>query len=91
MTNPQAAAKMDAGKTMAEMWNGFAGVTMQHVDLASGQYRDMKNAFYSGALCLFNWMMVQMDDDREPTEADLDKVSAMCREIHAHFARQFSQ
>ena len=77
------AQKIDYGKTMEEMWEGFAGAVIPHVSSSSIQYDEMKKAFFSGAFCLFNWFMVQMDEDREPTEGDLDKVDTMHKELEA--------
>lgn len=77
------AAKIDAGKTMAEMWEGFSEAVIPFAPRGSTQYEEMRKAFYSGGLCLFNWFMVQMDEDREPTENDLDRVSKIESEIRA--------
>ena len=78
-----AAEKIDAGKTMAEMWDGFSQAVLPFARPGSTQYEEMRKAFYAGGLCLFNWFMVQMDEDREPTEGDLDKVSAIEEEIRS--------
>lgn len=75
------AEKIDAGETMAEMWSGFAETVIPFAPKGGTQYEEMRKAFYSGALCLFNWFMVQMDEDREPTANDLDRVSAIESEI----------
>jgi hypothetical protein len=76
-----AAEKVDAGKTMAEMWDGFAETVIPFAPRGSLQHEEMRKAFYSGGLCLFNWFMVQMDEDREPTDADLRKVDEIEKEI----------
>lgn len=78
-----AAKKIDAGETMAEMWAGFSEAVIPFAGPGSTQHEEMRKAFYSGALCLFNWFMVQLDEDAEPTDADLDKVSAMDAEIRS--------
>jgi hypothetical protein len=83
----ESANKIDAGKTMAEMWEGFADEVLRGVPPQSPQFADMKGAFFAGGLCLFNWFMVQMDEDREPTAGDLDKVSTMHAELHGHFLK----
>ena len=80
----EAAEKIDAGKTMAEMWEGFAEAVIPFAPRGTVQHEDMKKAFYSGALCLFNWFMVQMDEDRDPTENDLSRVDAIVNEIRAY-------
>jgi hypothetical protein len=76
-----AAKKIDAGETMAEMWDGFAEAVIPFATRGGTQYEEMRRAFYSGALCLFNWFMVQMDEDREPTAADLGRVDKIEEEI----------
>ena len=76
-----AAEKIDAGKTMAEMWAGFAEAVIPFSRPGSTQYEEMRKAFYSGGLCLFNWFMVQLDPEAEPTDADLAKVDVMDKEI----------
>lgn len=76
---------LDKGETVAEMFSGYANMVYPMLDKASIQYVETEKAFYAGALCLFNWMMVQLDSDEEPTEADLDRVSKIDEEIRAFF------
>jgi hypothetical protein len=82
-----AAERIDRGQTMAEMWDGFATTVIPDCPPGSVQHDEMKNAFYAGGLCLFNWFMVQMDEGQEPTDADLARVDAMDAEIHHWFAK----
>jgi hypothetical protein len=83
-----ASQKLDRGETMAVMWDGFKAATIPP-DAPPIQSREMRNAFYAGALCLFNWFMVQMEPgDDEPTDADLAKVTLMDEELRAYFATQ---
>lgn len=70
---------------MGEMWDGFAEAVIPFAPRDGVQHVEMKKAFFSGALCLFNWFMVQLDEDAEPTEGDLDKVSALDAEIRKFF------
>jgi hypothetical protein len=82
MSDPiSAAEKIDAGKTMAEMWDGFAEAVIPFAAPGTTQHEEMRKAFYGGALCLFNWFMVQMDEGSEPTDGDLDRVSVIEAEI----------
>jgi hypothetical protein len=77
--------KLDRGETMAVMCDGYCEATMP-ANASPSQVRSIHHAFYAGALCLFNWFMVQMEPgDDEPTEADLDKVTVMHDELHAYF------
>ncbi|HEX5213299.1 MAG TPA: hypothetical protein VFW22_16360 [Pseudolabrys sp.] len=79
----EGANKVDQGETVADMWEGFFLLTMTHVARDSVQYREMRNAFYAGTLCLFNWFMVQLDADTEPTDDDMARVSRIHDEIQA--------
>jgi hypothetical protein len=79
-----AAEKIDAGKSMAEMWEGFSEAVIPFAPKGSIQHEEMRKAFYSGGLCLFNWFMVQLDPDTEPTEADLARTEALEQEIRAY-------
>ena len=81
-----AAGKIDGGKTMAEMWAGFAEAVIPFSPAGSMQHEEMRKAFYSGGLCLFNWFMVQLDPEAEPTEGDLDRVDKLEKEIRAFLA-----
>ena len=79
--------RLDRGKTMNEMWLGFAAKVIPGDTADAKAYRELQAAFYAGALCLFNWFMVQLDEDAEPTDGDLDKVAAMDKEINTFFER----
>ena len=81
----ETAEKIDGGETMAEMWEGFAEAVIPFSQAGTVQYREMQKAFYSGAFCLFNWIMVQMDPGIEPTDADLARVDRMDAELTAFF------
>jgi len=76
--------QVDKGQTMAEMFEGFRRMVFPDLPLTSAQYTDIRSTFYAGALSLFNWFMVQMDEDREPTDSDLDKVTAMANELQSY-------
>lgn len=45
------------------------------------QYGDLRKFFFSGATFLFHKMMKQIDDDREPTEADIAFMSRISEEV----------
>jgi hypothetical protein len=81
--------KIVSGETMAEMWDGFKDKTIP-ANAPPIQIKEMRNAFYAGGLCLFNWFLMQMDEGDEPTDPDLAKVSALNDELEAYF-RQFQQ
>jgi len=79
------AEQIDGGLTMAEMWSGFAECCIIGFGPETHQYQDMKSGFYAGGLCVFNWMMQQLDPADEVTPEDLAKVDALETEIRAHF------
>lgn len=66
---------------MAEMWSGFAETCLPFARPGSTQYEETRKAFYAGGLCLFNWFMVQLDPEAEPTENDLDRVGEIEAEL----------
>jgi len=76
---------VDQGATMEDMWKGFAMISIPILKAGDIQYDEMKKAFYSGALCLFNWIMVQMDPQAEVTAGDINKVTVIDAEIRAFF------
>jgi hypothetical protein len=79
-----ASEKLNHGETMAEMWDGLRDSTIPR-DAPPIQIQEMRNAFYAGAFCLFNWFMAQMSEGDEPTDPDLAKVSALSDELEAYF------
>jgi len=78
-------SKVDRGATMQEMWEGFESIVL--FDAPAEVQSAMKTAFYGGALCLFNWFMVQMDAGEEATENDLTRIDTIDAEIRAYFER----
>ena len=78
-----AASKIDQGRTMAEMWEGFAEAVIPRCPPGHPQYSAMQTTFYAGGLCLFNWFMVQMDEGEEASDADVHRVGAMEEELRA--------
>jgi hypothetical protein len=79
--------KVDRGQTMAEMWDGYQRMALPFSGPGKVRYNIAQAAFYSGALCLFNWFMVQLDDGTEPTNDDMDRVSKLESEIETYFTR----
>jgi hypothetical protein len=52
-------------------------------DISDQQYIDLRRTFYGGASSLFFLFMNVLDPGVEPTEADLEKVSALRNEMVA--------
>lgn len=62
-------------------WLSFKTTCMP---LAAGedQIKDMRTSFFAGAHHLFNSIMVSLDEeDSEPTEGDLEKISQVHKEL----------
>lgn len=73
-------------KTIAEAW-AFYEAHVSHGDKSenSAILMDLqRHAFYSGAATFFDITMHVMDEGDEPTEADLDKMSALHDELDAY-------
>lgn len=85
------AEKIDAGKTMGEMWDGFALTVLPFAPPGSVQHEEMKKAFFAGGLCLFNWFMVQLDEGTDPTDADMNRVSLMQSELQGFLSGEKPQ
>lgn len=52
-------------------------------DISDQQYTDLRRTFYGGASALFFAFMNMLDPGTEPTDADLEKVSALRDELVA--------
>ena len=50
-------------------------------DAGEVQIREMRNAFFAGAQHVLGSIMGMMDDDREPTAADLRRIELIDREL----------
>lgn len=72
----------DEGKLMAA---GFVSLRSSCIppDASEIQIREMRMAFFAGAQHLFGSLMAVMDGDREPTKADLQRVSLIADELGA--------
>lgn len=57
-------------------------------DASDAQVHEMRMAFFAGAQHLFASIMAVMDSEREPTDADLQKMSAIQEELDK-FRREF--
>ena len=80
---------VDKGKLIEA---GFIGLRLAAIHEGAGkaQLEEMRNAFFAGAQHLFASIMSVMDDDREPTDADLARMGLIQAEL-AVFIRDFSK
>lgn len=70
------------GKLIESGWVGMRLACDLH-DAPADQLREMRMAFFAGAQHLFASIMVIMDDDREPTAADLKRMGLIQTELDA--------
>lgn len=70
---------------------GFVSLRLAAIPLDAGatQLREMRMAFFAGAQHLFGSIMTIMDEDREPTEADLRRMDLIDAELKK-FIRDFT-
>jgi hypothetical protein len=67
------------------MWEGFRDGIIPK-DAPQVQLLECKRAFYAGAYCFYNWNMVQLDEVSEVTDADLDRMETIVKELEQFFA-----
>jgi hypothetical protein len=72
----------DEGKLMEAGWVGYR-LGVLPLNAPAIQLDECKMAFFAGALHLFSSIMNILDEDAEPTEADLDKMDKIHREMAA--------
>ena len=78
----------DEGRLMEAGWIGLRLATGLE-DAPADQLREMRMAFFAGAQHVFHTIMTIMDDDAEPTEADLRRMEFIDAELKA-FIRDFT-
>lgn len=76
---------VDGGKLLEAGWLGYR-LQVLPPDAPQIQIDECRIAFFSGAQHLFSSIMGIMDADREPTEADLRRMSAIDTELTAFIA-----
>ena len=80
---------VDKGKLIEAGWVGLRLAAIPE-DAGKPQLEEMRNAFFAGAQHLFSSIMDVLDDDREPTEADLARMGLIQSELDV-FIRDFSR
>lgn len=70
----------DKGKLIEAGWVGLRLAAIPE-NASKEQLQQMRKAFFAGALHLFSSIMVILDEDREPTEADLRRMSLISDEL----------
>lgn len=69
----------DEGRLIEGGWASF--VEYLDPNITAAQLHLLKTAYYASAEHLFSSIMAIMDDDREPTENDLNKMGLIEKEI----------
>lgn len=72
----------DDGKLIDAGWVGLRKVWLP-ADAPPEQVTELRKAFMAGAAHLFTSIMNVLDDDREPTEADLRRMDQIDKELEA--------
>jgi hypothetical protein len=70
----------EEGKLIEAGWVGLRLVAIP-VDAPAIQLEEMKMAFFAGAHHLFSSIMMVMDPDEEPTEADMERLDLINNEL----------
>lgn len=78
----------DKGQLIEAGWVGLRLAAISD-DAGKDQLREMRMAFFAGAQHLFSSIMTIMDEDREPTAADLQRMELIDAELKK-FIRDFA-
>jgi hypothetical protein len=73
----------DKGLLIEAGWVGLRLGIYGEQPVPKEQLDDMQRCFFAGALHLFSSIMVIMDADREPTEADMARMGLIAAELEA--------
>jgi hypothetical protein len=80
---------VDDGKLIEAGWIGLRRAAVAP-EADAIQLEEMRTAFFAGAQHLFGSIMGILDDDREPTAADLNRMGLINAELEI-FIREFRQ
>ena len=72
----------DEGKLIEAGWVGMR-LHVMRPDAPADQLREMRMAFMAGAQYLFSSMMDALDQDHEPTDADMRRMDLINAELQA--------
>lgn len=67
-------------KFIEKGWQGYRKACVP-ANATEAQVTETKQAFFAGAAILFTTMMNVMDEDKEPTDADLHAMADIQKEI----------
>lgn len=89
ITKKLTAALVDQGKLVEAGWVSLKAMTLPK-EAPPIQIEEMRNAFFAGAQHLFASIMYILDEDAEPTDADLRRIDNIQAELDAFFAGYFA-
>ena len=75
----------DQGKLIEAGWIGLRLAAIPE-DAPKLQLQEMRMAFFAGAQHLFGSIMAILDEDREPTDADLRRMDLIDKELRGYLA-----
>jgi hypothetical protein len=78
---------VDDGKVIEGGWVGFV-LACKLEDAPQHQLDDMRRAFFGGAMHLFSSILSFLEDGHEPTDKDMDRMSAVSDEL-VRFQKEF--
>lgn len=78
---------VDQGKVIEAGWKGYEMIVVP-VDASTVQRSECRQAFYAGAQHLFGSINSILDDDREPTQRDLRRMTLIHEELE-RFVKDF--
>lgn len=80
---------VDDGKLIEAGWVGLRLIALAP-DAGALQLQEMREAFFAGAQHLFSSLMGVLDEDSEPTDADMKRMDQIDAELRA-FIVDFSK
>lgn len=75
---------VDQGKLIEAGWVAYK-LAVLPATASETQIDETRKAFFAGALHLFQTINTFLDDDAEPTEADLERMSQIHAELQEYF------
>lgn len=63
-------------------WNNYRALVVPK-DAPDVQINETRQAFYAGAACLFQTIMIVLEPGAEPTDADMQRMSDIQAELDA--------
>lgn len=78
----------DAANPIEQAWRDFSSAAIAR-DAPPIQLAEMRKAFYAGAAMIFEAIVHGLDPEREPTEADMQRMNRISAAVE-HFAGELA-